>query len=106
MCDFLSSPTGLVLPWRWLAVAGEVPVLVMLFLLCFMPNSPRYLITNDKRDEASRALKWLRGPDSNYIAELNQIERSVNSQVKTNSNITLAWLIYGTRLFVSNNATI
>ncbi|XP_017323264.1 solute carrier family 2, facilitated glucose transporter member 6 [Ictalurus punctatus] len=73
---------GLVLPWRWLAVAGEVPVLVMLFLLCFMPNSPRYLITNDKRDEASRALKWLRGPDSNYIAELNQIERSVNSQVK------------------------
>ncbi|XP_053360820.1 solute carrier family 2, facilitated glucose transporter member 6-like [Clarias gariepinus] len=72
---------GLVLPWRWLAVAGEVPVLIMLFLLCFMPNSPRYLITNNKRDEATRALKWLRGPDSNYIAEVNQIERSVNSQV-------------------------
>ncbi|XP_060788338.1 solute carrier family 2, facilitated glucose transporter member 6-like isoform X2 [Neoarius graeffei] len=72
---------GLVLPWRWLAAAGEVPVLIMLFLLCFMPNSPRYLITNQKRDEASRALKWLRGPDSNYITELNQIERSVNSQV-------------------------
>ncbi|KAI5610388.1 solute carrier family 2, facilitated glucose transporter member 6 [Silurus asotus] len=71
---------GLILPWRWLAVAGEVPVLIMLFLLCFMPNSPRYLITNDKRDEAIRALQWLRGPDSNYITELNQIERSVNSQ--------------------------
>ncbi|KAF5905545.1 solute carrier family 2, facilitated glucose transporter member 6, partial [Clarias magur] len=72
---------GLVLHWRWLAVAGEVPVLIMLFLLCFMPNSPRYLITNNKRDEATRALKWLRGPESNYIAEVNQIERSVNSQV-------------------------
>ncbi|KAB5567229.1 hypothetical protein PHYPO_G00230380 [Pangasianodon hypophthalmus] len=72
---------GLILPWRWLAVAGEVPVLIMLLLLCFMPNSPRYLITNNKRDEASRALQWLRGPDSNYITELNQIERSVNSQV-------------------------
>ncbi|KAG7332665.1 hypothetical protein KOW79_004499 [Hemibagrus wyckioides] len=72
---------GLVLPWRWLAVAGEVPVLIMLFLLCFMPNSPRYLISNNKRDEASRALKWLRGSESNYTAELNQIERSVNSQV-------------------------
>ncbi|KAK2841338.1 hypothetical protein Q7C36_012917 [Tachysurus vachellii] len=72
---------GLVLHWRWLAVAGIVPVLIMLFLLCFMPNSPRYLISNNKRDEASRALKWFRGSESNYISELNQIERSVNSQV-------------------------
>ncbi|KAI4895850.1 hypothetical protein NFI96_016991 [Prochilodus magdalenae] len=72
---------GLVLPWRWLAVAGEVPVLLMLILLCFMPNSPRYLITHGKRDEACRALKRLRGPNSDYMAELNQIERSVNSQV-------------------------
>ncbi|XP_072537566.1 solute carrier family 2, facilitated glucose transporter member 6 [Salminus brasiliensis] len=72
---------GLVLPWRWLAVAGEVPVLLMLILLCFMPNSPRYLITHGKRDEACRALKWLRGPNSDYMTELNRIERSVNSQV-------------------------
>ncbi|XP_036433965.1 solute carrier family 2, facilitated glucose transporter member 6 [Colossoma macropomum] len=72
---------GLVLDWRWLAVTGEFPVLLMLILLCFMPNSPRYLITHGKRDEACRALKWLRGPDSDYMTELNQIERSVNSQV-------------------------
>ncbi|XP_022526318.2 solute carrier family 2, facilitated glucose transporter member 6 [Astyanax mexicanus] len=72
---------GLVIPWRWLAVAGEVPVLLMLILLCFMPNSPRYLITHGKRDEACGALKWLRGPNSDYMNELNQIERSVNSQV-------------------------
>ncbi|TSO77779.1 Solute carrier family 2, facilitated glucose transporter member 6 [Bagarius yarrelli] len=75
-----SIPVGLILPWRWLAIAGEVPVLIMLILLCFMPNSPRYLITNNKREEAARALKWLRGSESNYIAELNQIEQTVNSQ--------------------------
>ncbi|MCJ8734740.1 hypothetical protein PDJAM_G00238920 [Pangasius djambal] len=72
---------GLILPWQWLAVAGEVPVLIMLLLLCFMPNSPRYLITKGKLDEAGRALQWLRGPDSNYITELNRIQQSVNSQV-------------------------
>ncbi|KAK3565436.1 hypothetical protein QTP86_009700 [Hemibagrus guttatus] len=71
----------LVLPWRWLAVAGEVPVVIILFLLCFMPNSPRYLITNNRCDEAGRDLQWLRGPDSNYTAELNRIRHSVNSQV-------------------------
>lgn len=86
MC-FPSCSTGLVLPWRWLAVAGEVPVLLMLILLCFMPNSPRYLITQDKRDEACRALKWLRGPNADYMTELNQIERSVNAQVNMSSFI-------------------
>ncbi|KAF4072539.1 hypothetical protein AMELA_G00264020 [Ameiurus melas] len=72
---------GLVLPWRWLAIAGEVPGLIMLILLCFMPNSPRYLITKNKGLEAERALQWLRGTDSNYITELHQIQQSVNSQL-------------------------
>ncbi|KAK3540460.1 hypothetical protein QTP70_031001, partial [Hemibagrus guttatus] len=70
----------LVLPWRWLAVAGEVPVLIMLILMCFMPNSPRYLITNNKRNEADRALKWLRGHDLDPTDELNQIQHSIESQ--------------------------
>ncbi|XP_060786893.1 solute carrier family 2, facilitated glucose transporter member 6-like [Neoarius graeffei] len=73
---------GLVLPWRWLAIAGEVPVLIMLILLCCMPNSPHYLMSNNKWDEASRALQWLRGPDSNCTTELNQIVRTLNSQVR------------------------
>ncbi|XP_051525027.1 solute carrier family 2, facilitated glucose transporter member 6-like [Myxocyprinus asiaticus] len=72
---------GLVLPWRWLAVVGEVPVVVMLVLLCFMPSSPRYLITHEKKEEAHQALKWLRGPNSDYLNELNQIEHSIQSQV-------------------------
>ncbi|XP_062398283.1 solute carrier family 2, facilitated glucose transporter member 6 [Sardina pilchardus] len=69
---------GLVLPWRWLAVAGEVPVIVMVFLLCFMPDSPRFLITHGRRDDACRALEWLRGPE--YMSELLRIEHSVNKQ--------------------------
>ncbi|KAK1801058.1 hypothetical protein P4O66_022762 [Electrophorus voltai] len=72
---------GLKLPWRWLAVVGEVPVLVMVILLSFMPNSPRYLIICGKRDEACRALKWLRGEESEYMGELMKIERGVTSQV-------------------------
>ncbi|XP_063051401.1 solute carrier family 2, facilitated glucose transporter member 6 [Engraulis encrasicolus] len=69
---------GLVLPWRWLAVAGEVPVLVMLVLLCFMPDSPRFLITQGRREGACRALEWLRGPE--YSGELVRIEHSVKTQ--------------------------
>ncbi|XP_028852252.1 solute carrier family 2, facilitated glucose transporter member 6 [Denticeps clupeoides] len=71
---------GLVLPWRWLAVAGEVPVIVMIVLLCFLPESPRYLLNRGKRQQATEALKWLRGPDSDYVSEIGRIEESINAQ--------------------------
>ncbi|KAK6312828.1 hypothetical protein J4Q44_G00161750 [Coregonus suidteri] len=71
---------GLVVPWRWLAVAGEIPALLMLLLLCFMPDSPRYLITCGKQEQACKALECLRGPDSDFMAEFNMIELSISSQ--------------------------
>uniref|UniRef100_A0A8C5X7D6 Solute carrier family 2 member 6 n=1 Tax=Malurus cyaneus samueli TaxID=2593467 RepID=A0A8C5X7D6_9PASS len=71
---------GLVLDWRWLAVAGEVPVLAMLLLLCFMPNSPRFLLSRGKEEEALGSLCWLRGQDTDYTREYEQIKDSVRKQ--------------------------
>ncbi|XP_019366300.1 PREDICTED: solute carrier family 2, facilitated glucose transporter member 6 [Gavialis gangeticus] len=71
---------ALKLDWRWLAVAGEVPVLVMIVLLYFMPNSPRFLISEGKDEEARQALCWLRGKDTDYPRELQQIKESVRKQ--------------------------
>ncbi|XP_016157918.1 PREDICTED: solute carrier family 2, facilitated glucose transporter member 6 isoform X2 [Ficedula albicollis] len=71
---------GLVLDWRWLAVAGEVPVLAMILLLCFMPNSPRFLLSQGKEEEALGSLCWLRGEDTDYAREYEQIKDSVRKQ--------------------------
>ncbi|KAK4811604.1 hypothetical protein QYF61_016911 [Mycteria americana] len=76
----LGKYLGLVLDWRWLAVAGEVPVLVMIVLLCFMPNSPRFLLSQGKDDEALGSLCWLRGKDTDYAREYEQIKDSVRKQ--------------------------
>ncbi|NWR63554.1 GTR6 protein, partial [Bucorvus abyssinicus] len=76
----LGKYLGLVLDWRWLAVAGEVPVLVMIILLCFMPNSPRFLLSQGKDDEALGSLCWLRGKDTDYAREYEQIKDSVRKQ--------------------------
>ncbi|NWH63940.1 GTR6 protein, partial [Geococcyx californianus] len=76
----LGKYLGLVLPWRWLAVAGEVPVLTMIVLLCFMPNSPRFLLSQGKEDEALRSLCWLRGKDTDYAREYEQIKDSMRKQ--------------------------
>ncbi|XP_040819303.1 solute carrier family 2, facilitated glucose transporter member 6 isoform X5 [Ochotona curzoniae] len=71
---------GLLLPWRWLAVAGEGPVLVMILLLSFMPNSPRFLLSRGRDDEALRALAWLRGAAADVRAEFQQIQDNVRKQ--------------------------
>ncbi|NWV61380.1 GTR6 protein, partial [Malurus elegans] len=75
-----AAVAGLVLDWRWLAVAGEVPVLAMLLLLCFMPNSPRFLLSRGKEEEALGSLCWLRGQDTDYTREYEQIKDSVRKQ--------------------------
>ncbi|XP_074066874.1 solute carrier family 2, facilitated glucose transporter member 6 [Macrotis lagotis] len=71
---------GLKMPWRWLAVAGEVPVFIMMILLCFMPNSPRFLLSQGKEEEALNALAWLRGRDTDFQREFQQIKISVQRQ--------------------------
>uniref|UniRef100_A0A674GG45 Solute carrier family 2 member 6 n=1 Tax=Taeniopygia guttata TaxID=59729 RepID=A0A674GG45_TAEGU len=75
-----ASLAGLVLDWRWLAVAGEVPVLAMVLLLCFMPNSPRFLLSQDKEEEALGSLCWLRGEDTDYGREYEQIKDSLRNR--------------------------
>ncbi|KAM5329289.1 solute carrier family 2, facilitated glucose transporter member 6 isoform 2-T2 [Glossophaga mutica] len=71
---------GLLLPWRWLAVAGEGPVVVMVLLLSFMPNSPRFLLSRGRDAEALQALAWLRGADADICREFQQIQDNVQRQ--------------------------
>lgn len=71
---------GLLLPWRWLAVAGEGPVLLMVLLLSVMPNSPRFLLTRGRDEEALRALSWLRGAQTDVSSEFQQIQDNVQRQ--------------------------
>ncbi|XP_047212022.1 solute carrier family 2, facilitated glucose transporter member 6-like [Girardinichthys multiradiatus] len=73
---------GLVVPWRWLAVAGSVPAVLMVILLAFMPSSPRRLLSLGQEQKAEKALRWLRGSNYNTNIELNAIQQSINTQVK------------------------
>uniref|UniRef100_A0A8C6TV57 Solute carrier family 2, facilitated glucose transporter member 8 n=1 Tax=Neogobius melanostomus TaxID=47308 RepID=A0A8C6TV57_9GOBI len=65
---------GLWVPWRWLAIAGGVPALLMVTLLCCMPSSPRRLLSLGREEKAEQALRWLRGPDYDVNPELSAIQ--------------------------------
>uniref|UniRef100_H2MRD4 Solute carrier family 2, facilitated glucose transporter member 8 n=1 Tax=Oryzias latipes TaxID=8090 RepID=H2MRD4_ORYLA len=55
---------GLFMDWRWLAICCSVPPTLMMVLMCFMPETPRFLLSQGKRREAEEALRFLRGPDA------------------------------------------
>ncbi|GLD70190.1 solute carrier family 2, facilitated glucose transporter member 6-like protein [Lates japonicus] len=71
---------SLVVPWRWLAIAGEVPAVLMVVLLSFMPSSPRRLLSIGQEQKAEKALRWLRGSQYDTHIELSAIQHSINTQ--------------------------
>ncbi|XP_036946007.1 solute carrier family 2, facilitated glucose transporter member 6 [Acanthopagrus latus] len=73
---------GLVVSWRWLAVAGGLPAVLMVVLLVFMPSSPRRLLSLGREQQAEKALRWLRGKDYDTQIELRDIQHSISTQVK------------------------
>ncbi|XP_058380073.1 solute carrier family 2, facilitated glucose transporter member 8 isoform X4 [Diceros bicornis minor] len=62
----LAYLAGWVLEWRWLAVLGCVPPSFMLLLMCCMPETPRFLLTQHKRQEATAALQFLWGSEQGW----------------------------------------
>ncbi|XP_066896788.1 solute carrier family 2, facilitated glucose transporter member 8 isoform X2 [Kogia breviceps] len=62
----LAYLAGWVLKWRWLAVLGCVPPSFMLLLMSCMPETPRYLLTQHKRQEAVATMQFLWGSEQGW----------------------------------------
>lgn len=52
----------------------------MVLLLSFMPNSPRFLLSRGRDEEALQALTWLRPADADVHWEFEQIQDNVRRQ--------------------------
>lgn len=71
---------GLVLDWRWLAVCSSIPPTLMLLSMCWMPETPRFLLSRGRRREAEEALRFLRGPEATVEWESARIEEAAQEQ--------------------------
>ncbi|KAF0297007.1 Facilitated trehalose transporter Tret1 [Amphibalanus amphitrite] len=64
---------GKYLHWNFLAMASSFFPAAWLLLVCWLRESPVWLLDQDKEAEALDTLTWLRGPDADVTSELNQM---------------------------------
>ncbi|XP_061836450.1 solute carrier family 2, facilitated glucose transporter member 8 [Nerophis lumbriciformis] len=74
---------GLFMDWRWLAICSSIPPTLLMVCMCFMPETPRFLLSHGKRREAEEALRFLRGPQAPVEWECARIEDACDEQGST-----------------------
>ncbi|XP_005938721.1 solute carrier family 2, facilitated glucose transporter member 8 [Haplochromis burtoni] len=71
---------GLFMDWRWLAICCSIPPTLLMVFMSFMPETPRFLLSQGKRREAVESLRFLRGPDAPVEWECTRIEEACDEQ--------------------------
>lgn len=68
-------------------ISGAIP-LIFGAIFVFMPETPLYLITKGKKEEAAKSLRWLRGSQYDYTAELAELQ--AQHEAEKNNKVSLA----------------
>lgn len=82
---FVTFIMGSLFDWRTIAALSTVFPVICIIALCFIPESPTWLIRNHKFPEAIKALQWLRGwvPEHKIEEEFNELyEQLITKPIK------------------------
>ena len=58
---------------------------MMSVVMFFMPETPYYLITKGKMEQAEKSLSWLRGKQYDTTKEMGELLATYQDQIKTGS---------------------
>ncbi|MGY4691341.1 sugar porter family MFS transporter [Salibacterium sp. K-3] len=73
---------GLETGWRWMLGYGVIPGVLFFLILIFIPESPRFLVKNERTNEALQTLQRINGSETAQ-KELNSIQASIDMETST-----------------------
>ncbi len=65
--------------WRWMFYVGVFPAIILFVGMIFLPESPRWLMANKKRDEGIRVLRKVESPDL-VEASIERIDAEIKKE--------------------------
>lgn len=65
--------------WRWMLFAGVLPGLILFVGMCLMSDTPRWLISKNREDEAKNVFRKIE-PDIDVEKEIQDIKTTLNTE--------------------------
>nr|XP_053632655.1 solute carrier family 2, facilitated glucose transporter member 8-like [Cherax quadricarinatus] len=72
--------------WRWLAAVSAAPTLVYLLMMYFTKESPTFLLSKGKDEEANDSLRYFRGAHYNIQLEMSTIKRTLDDAKRSKAS--------------------
>lgn len=78
--------------WRWMLFAGVLPGLILFVGMCLMSDTPRWLVSKNREDEAKYVFKKIE-PDIDAEKEIQDIKTTLNSEIKEKKFVFKKWML-------------
>ena len=78
--------------WRWMLFAGVLPGLILFVGMCLMSDTPRWLVSKNRDDEAKAVFKKIE-PDVDSDKEIQDIKTTLNSEDQDKKFKFKKWMI-------------
>lgn len=77
--------------WRWMLGLAAIPAVIMLIGVIFMPESPRWLIKNNREDEARKVMRFTRN-ENEIESEIKEIKKTEEMEESSSSILSSSWM--------------
>jgi len=99
--------------WRYMLLVAALPAVLLFFGMLRMPESPRWLISKGKLNEALDVLRKVRSTEEKAMAEFNEIQENVKEEATmdktTWKDLNLPWvrriLVVGIGVAIASQCT-